>query len=377
LFPGLLTLVGLIIYIGAITEESGNKPKSMDEPKFKYHYGPSLILTIASFVIAELTGVLSVHLYISHRTLAYFKERQRNHSSVPDEGGDGDSATIPRRVNPHHHSGAGGSGGGGVQDRTEEDGSRMDLSGYNSDTMCTDGMASKDVSTYSMLIRSTGCAGAGRDHVMHDHVGRDHVKHDHVGHDHIMHDHVGRDQVVRNNQTTLSMTHTAGPIERTTSLYYHGGGVGGCVGGGGGGGGPLAVGSGPTPTHGARDLGRSDLHLGTSSSTAALNGFNSRASPAAGGRDSRTTYSVPRMGLLDSRPTLARQWSERSGEDAALVGQWSSDGPVLTPEWSTERPVLARQYSDRSTEAARSIISRDWSRCSTEELDAYKRITPV
>jgi len=206
LFPGLLTLVGLIIYIGAITEESGNKPKSMDEPKFKYHYGPSLILTIASFVIAELTGVLSVHLYISHRTLAYFKERQRNHSSVPDEGGDRDSVTIPRRVNPHHRSGGVG-GGGGVRDRTEEDGSRMDLSGHNSDTICTDGMASKDVSTYSMLIRPTGCAGVGCDHVMHDHVERDHV----------MHDHMGRDHVVRNNQTTLSMAHTAGPIDHAES----------------------------------------------------------------------------------------------------------------------------------------------------------------
>ena len=51
-----------------MTGEASNRPKSGDEPKFTYSYGPSLALTFISFISCELTAVLAVHLYISqHR----------------------------------------------------------------------------------------------------------------------------------------------------------------------------------------------------------------------------------------------------------------------------------------------------------------------
>ena len=46
-----------------------------DQLHFYYRYGPSFILTIISFVTSELTGVLSVYLYISLFQQAYRKER--------------------------------------------------------------------------------------------------------------------------------------------------------------------------------------------------------------------------------------------------------------------------------------------------------------
>ena len=66
---GLCLFIGIIIYIGAVTGEASNRPKSSgDEPKFAYSYGPSLALTFVSFILCELTSVLAVHVYISrHR----------------------------------------------------------------------------------------------------------------------------------------------------------------------------------------------------------------------------------------------------------------------------------------------------------------------
>jgi len=65
---GLCLFVGIIIYIGAVTGEASNRPKSGDEPKFTYTYGPSLAMTFISFISCELTAVLAVQLYISrHR----------------------------------------------------------------------------------------------------------------------------------------------------------------------------------------------------------------------------------------------------------------------------------------------------------------------
>lgn len=62
---GLFTLIGIVIFISGVTEEAGNKPKStMDELKFNYQYGPSFAMTISSFMASELTGVLSVYLYM-------------------------------------------------------------------------------------------------------------------------------------------------------------------------------------------------------------------------------------------------------------------------------------------------------------------------
>ena len=81
--PGLLTLIGIILYIGAITEEAGNHTKSsMDNhPRFEYWYGASFVLTVTSFSSAELTGVLSVYLYISRHKHSYRKKVERLQSS--------------------------------------------------------------------------------------------------------------------------------------------------------------------------------------------------------------------------------------------------------------------------------------------------------
>lgn len=77
---GLCTLVGIILFIGAITEEAGHSAtaKGMDEPKFSYQYQCSFILCVASFIMSELTGVLSVYLYISRHKHAYKKKQQRH-----------------------------------------------------------------------------------------------------------------------------------------------------------------------------------------------------------------------------------------------------------------------------------------------------------
>ena len=64
---GLCLFVGIIIYIAAVTGEVSNRPKSGDEPRFTYSYGPSLALTFISFISCELTAVLAVQLYISRR----------------------------------------------------------------------------------------------------------------------------------------------------------------------------------------------------------------------------------------------------------------------------------------------------------------------
>ena len=69
--------MGIILFIGAITEEVGNKSGSpMDAPKFIYHYGSSFMMTVGSFIGSELTGVFSVYLYISRHKHAYRKKQQ-------------------------------------------------------------------------------------------------------------------------------------------------------------------------------------------------------------------------------------------------------------------------------------------------------------
>lgn len=63
---GLCTLVGIILYIGSITEEVGNKPRAtIEEPKFIYTYGSSFIMAVGSFILTELSGVFAVYLYIT------------------------------------------------------------------------------------------------------------------------------------------------------------------------------------------------------------------------------------------------------------------------------------------------------------------------
>lgn len=90
-FTGLCTLVGIILYIGSITGEVGNKPRSsVEEPRFIYDYGSSFFMAVGSFVLTELSGVFSVYLYISKHKLSQRVKRMalksdhndRNHQAA-------------------------------------------------------------------------------------------------------------------------------------------------------------------------------------------------------------------------------------------------------------------------------------------------------
>jgi len=73
---GLCTLVGIILYIGSITEEVGNKPKvSLEDSQFGYNYGASFFMAVGSFVLTEMSGVFSVYLYITRYKNAQKKKR--------------------------------------------------------------------------------------------------------------------------------------------------------------------------------------------------------------------------------------------------------------------------------------------------------------
>lgn len=84
--------VGIIIYIGAITEEAGNRPKSIDEPRFLYWYGPSFALTFTSFIGSEITGVLAVHLYVARRRLRCLERRRAREAGRTGENENGTSS---------------------------------------------------------------------------------------------------------------------------------------------------------------------------------------------------------------------------------------------------------------------------------------------
>ena len=79
LIAGLFTLIGIILFIGGITAESGHNKQIDNQPSFSYSYGSSFAMIITSFVISELTGVLSVYLYISRHKHAY-RRKQENYS---------------------------------------------------------------------------------------------------------------------------------------------------------------------------------------------------------------------------------------------------------------------------------------------------------
>ena len=84
---GLCTLVGIILYIGSITEEVGNKPRaSIEEPKFIYTYGSSFIMAVGSFVLTELSGVFAVYLYITRHKQAQRKKMQALKAQHNDRG---------------------------------------------------------------------------------------------------------------------------------------------------------------------------------------------------------------------------------------------------------------------------------------------------
>ncbi|KAL4239395.1 hypothetical protein ACF0H5_000212 [Mactra antiquata] len=75
---GLCTLVGIILYIGSITEEVGNKPKvSLDDVQFLYNYGSSFMMAVGSFALTEMSGVFSVYLYITRYKHAQRKKHQQ------------------------------------------------------------------------------------------------------------------------------------------------------------------------------------------------------------------------------------------------------------------------------------------------------------
>ena len=75
-FSGLCTLVGIILYIGSITEEVGNKPKvSLEDQQFIYYYGSSFMMAVGSFALTEMSGVFSVYLYITRYKHSQRKKR--------------------------------------------------------------------------------------------------------------------------------------------------------------------------------------------------------------------------------------------------------------------------------------------------------------
>ena len=75
---GLCTLVGIILYIGSITEEVGNKPKvSLEDTQFSYYYGSSFMMAVGSFALTEMSGVFSVYLYITRYKHSQRKKRQQ------------------------------------------------------------------------------------------------------------------------------------------------------------------------------------------------------------------------------------------------------------------------------------------------------------
>ncbi|XP_074649352.1 voltage-dependent calcium channel gamma-5 subunit-like [Tubulanus polymorphus] len=91
---GLCVLIGIILYIVSISNEAvDTKPRSGGPPEFSYEYGSSFMMTISSFILSELGGVLSVYLYISRHKHAYRKKQERlamlqaNHRNNPSHHG--------------------------------------------------------------------------------------------------------------------------------------------------------------------------------------------------------------------------------------------------------------------------------------------------
>lgn len=98
---GLCTLVGIILYIGSITEEVGSKGKPSGDEKvpFKYNYGASFIMTVCSFVLTELSGVFSVYLYITR-----YKQKHRKKLQQMLKGEQNNRGNRWRYRKPTNHS---------------------------------------------------------------------------------------------------------------------------------------------------------------------------------------------------------------------------------------------------------------------------------
>lgn len=73
---GLCTLMGIILFIGGISSETAHipKPKKGERIEFDHYYGSSFMIVCASFALTELSGVLSVYLFINR-----YKYRNRKH----------------------------------------------------------------------------------------------------------------------------------------------------------------------------------------------------------------------------------------------------------------------------------------------------------
>lgn len=64
--PGLLMLIGLIMFISILKAEIGNKlrPRStLQAPLFTFRYGQSFLLYVFGFIITELSGIFNVLIY--------------------------------------------------------------------------------------------------------------------------------------------------------------------------------------------------------------------------------------------------------------------------------------------------------------------------
>ncbi|UYV60532.1 CACNG7 [Cordylochernes scorpioides] len=76
---GLFILAGIVIYISTFKAEVGNKlrPKSSFQgPMFKYQYGFSFLLAVASLMLCELAGTFAVFLYIRWYQLEARRRRE-------------------------------------------------------------------------------------------------------------------------------------------------------------------------------------------------------------------------------------------------------------------------------------------------------------
>ena len=58
--------MGIILYISAVNDEVGHRPKTagVGEPKFSYFYGWSFFFAGVSFITAEMAAVFGISLYL-------------------------------------------------------------------------------------------------------------------------------------------------------------------------------------------------------------------------------------------------------------------------------------------------------------------------
>ena len=250
-----MTLVGIIVYIGAITEEASSKSKPSDDSPFKYSYGPSLLLAIGSFVGSQLTGVFSINLYISRRQEAYQKEQEIQ------------SAASAYDIQP-------------------SSGFQSSAAGNNSS--------------------ENGNHGNNLHHHQHQHQ---------------------QQQQPRANTNSILTTRSETLYTIDTSVYD-----------------------------------------GQSMHCLQLQSPTGDASGCGGGGGTATASMMTEY--VPSQPQLLSSPQDR------MMGCFAvSSAAAAASDRTMHRPILCRDWSEAST---RSNLSREWSRCSTEELDtALRRITPV